>query len=250
MFFGVSTLSKKTPEPLPEVAWDVVATKGKATGTSNRPALPSPMAWPVTLESDSPYWPEPQAAAQSWKLELDGQVEQPSVLTYRELLTLPQAFQLRRIVDKAGWSVKAEWEGVLLKHLVSRVKANTQAEWLLQTSANGQQQWLPLKELIQQEALIALRYQGQPLEAWHGGPVRLLVFDRAWHMGLGQLTHLTFAPKPLRNLAATPEELANKPEVPLTPEEKGHAPIDAGKVYAFDLKQIKTIERAGEIKHF
>lgn len=196
MFFGTyQQLAKQQPaghmSPTPAPALQA---------GSGRVSLPESAHWPVVLDGDITQWLTPDTVSNpldSWQLTLgtlDGQ--HSKTYTYKDLLTLPQTFQVRRVVDASGWTYRCEWEGVLLRHLVNQFKPSEGLSWVLQRNAIGQEQWIPLEALLQQNSLLALRQQGQLLSPWHGGPIRLLVFDRYWHVGLGQLAELRFAASP------------------------------------------------------
>lgn len=209
MFYGVYE-QLKTQAPSPE-----------ATGDLGLPLND----WPITLEQA----PSPNPAS-LWQLSLSGAVAQPTVLSHADLLAMPQTHQRRRLVSTEGWTYKSDWEGVLLKHLLPKVTVAPAVQWVKQTNSHGQSQLLPLKELLDTEALLCLRQGPHPLSPWHGGPIRLLVFNRPWQLGLPQLTRLEF--------------LATVPTIPPP------VAIEPGKYYAFDLKTFKPIDRAGEVTYF
>ena len=91
-----------------------------------------------------------------------------------------------------------------------------------------------MKDLYTQRALFSLRVGGKALPAIYGGPLRLLVFDRYAHKGLGQITRL---------------ELSEE-EVPGYFASKGYPPeaqIEPGDYYAADLQAMQTIKAPGEV---
>lgn len=169
--------------------------------------------------------------ASQWQLRLEGGVVQPVTLSYGQLLSLPQAHQLRRIGSREGWLYKAEWEGCLLRYVLQQVQLQPNMRYVTQTNAQGEQCSLPLEALLKQDAMLVLRVGRQPLSPWHGGPVRLLLFEQYWEWGLGQLTTLRFT--------ATAEQ---PPEGP----EQGR--IQPGKYYLMDAKTFKVVDRAGEVR--
>ena len=75
-----------------------------------------------------------------------------------------------------------------------------------------------------------------PLSAWHGGPVRWMNFHRWFESGIAQLTAITLLSKLPSgvNWERIDTETLVKP----------------CKIYCYDLKQQKTIEKAGEVKTF
>jgi DMSO/TMAO reductase YedYZ molybdopterin-dependent catalytic subunit len=72
------------------------------------------------------------------------------------------------------WSkLGTSWEGVSLDTLLEGL--DTSAGFALVTSWGGYSTNLPLEDLTDGKAWIAFRYDGEDLEAEHGGPARLLV---------------------------------------------------------------------------
>jgi DMSO/TMAO reductase YedYZ molybdopterin-dependent catalytic subunit len=65
------------------------------------------------------------------------------------------------------------WEGVSLDTLLAGVE--TSAEFALTSSYGGYTSNLPLEDLLNGQAWIAFRFDGEDLEPEHGGPARLLV---------------------------------------------------------------------------
>jgi DMSO/TMAO reductase YedYZ molybdopterin-dependent catalytic subunit len=72
------------------------------------------------------------------------------------------------------WSkLGTSWEGVSLDALLADVK--TDADYALVHSYGGYSTNLPLKDLMDQQAWIAFRFEKKDLAPEHGGPARLLV---------------------------------------------------------------------------
>jgi DMSO/TMAO reductase YedYZ molybdopterin-dependent catalytic subunit len=72
------------------------------------------------------------------------------------------------------WSkLSTQWEGVSLDTLLADVE--TVADYALVHAHGGYTTNLPLADLLDAQAWIAFRFDGQDLAAEHGGPARLLV---------------------------------------------------------------------------
>jgi DMSO/TMAO reductase YedYZ molybdopterin-dependent catalytic subunit len=72
------------------------------------------------------------------------------------------------------WSkLGTPWEGVSLDTLLADV--DTSASYALTSSYGGYTSNLPLEDLMDGQAWIAYRFDGEDLEPEHGGPARLLV---------------------------------------------------------------------------
>ncbi|MDR3641213.1 MAG: molybdopterin-dependent oxidoreductase [Humidesulfovibrio sp.] len=126
-------------------------------------------------------------------LTLDGLVEAPARLSYRDLRALPQ---VRRTADfhcVEGWSVgDAPWGGVEFRELFARVRVQPQARYVVfhalgQTENVGglthYVESLPLVDLLNPAlgALLALDLEGSPLQDSRGAPARVISpFDLAY----------------------------------------------------------------------
>jgi DMSO/TMAO reductase YedYZ molybdopterin-dependent catalytic subunit len=72
------------------------------------------------------------------------------------------------------WSkLDTRWEGVSVDTLLEGV--NTSARFTLAYSSGGYTTNLPVADLTGGKALVAVTYDGKPLQPEHGGPARLLV---------------------------------------------------------------------------
>jgi DMSO/TMAO reductase YedYZ molybdopterin-dependent catalytic subunit len=92
----------------------------------------------------------------------------------RELLDLPQEDVTVDIHCVTKWSkLGTSWRGVSLDVLLSGVE--TSADFALVRAHGGYTTNLPLEALLEGQAWLVHEYDGEPLEAVHGGPVRLLV---------------------------------------------------------------------------
>lgn len=169
-----------------------------------------------------------------WQVEITGLVARPQEFGLKELMSFTRIQQQRRLVFADGWTFRAQWEGLVISELLHRVTPKPEAQYLIQTNASGLVECMPLKDLYAQRALFCVRVAGRTLPPLYGGPLRLLVFDRYAHKGLGQIVKL---------------ELSEEP-VPGYYESKGYpadAPIEAGEYYAADLKSMQTISAPGEV---
>jgi DMSO/TMAO reductase YedYZ molybdopterin-dependent catalytic subunit len=173
---------------------------------------------------------------EAWQMEIGGQVQHPQTIRMRDLQALPQITQNRRLVSAEGWTFRAEWGGIPLFQLVEQIRPDPQATLLRQTSMNGQVEFLPLAAALQNRALLCYNANGKPLSPLHGGPLRLLIFDRYSYKGMAQLARLDF--------------VSAKEETPGFWETRGYpadGQIEPGKYYAFDLKKMRPVPQDGEV---
>jgi DMSO/TMAO reductase YedYZ molybdopterin-dependent catalytic subunit len=139
----------------------------------------------------------------TWRLQIDGCVEQPLVYQYDDLVAMPQrsvlatiecagngrsflAKQVEGVQWGAGAIAHAEWSGVPLYLVLERAQLKPET---LQVVFYGADQGtegghpdpitfaraLPLSKALHPDTLLAMHMNGEPLEPSHGFPVRLLV---------------------------------------------------------------------------
>ena len=118
--------------------------------------------------------PTPRTALDDWDFTIHGEVDAPDRLTWQEFQDLPHEEVTVDIHCVTKWSkFDTTWSGVSLDTLLDRVE--TSADYLLAVCDGGYTTNLPLEDVTGGSAWIVDRYDGEPLEAQHGGPARLLV---------------------------------------------------------------------------
>jgi DMSO/TMAO reductase YedYZ molybdopterin-dependent catalytic subunit len=109
-----------------------------------------------------------------WTFSIDGEVDEPRRWTWDELRQLPSESFTVDIHCVTKWTkLDTKWTGVSLDVILDKVE--TAAEFAVAYSDGGYTTNLPLDDLTDGKAWIAFAYDGQPLDAEHGGPARLLV---------------------------------------------------------------------------
>jgi DMSO/TMAO reductase YedYZ molybdopterin-dependent catalytic subunit len=112
----------------------------------------------------------------AWRLTIDGLVEAPSTLDWQTLLSLPAKVQTSDIHCVTGWTkLETTWKGVPVSQVFQDLLVSPEAEHVVIHAHGGWTTNLPLEELLQDDVLLAYEYEGDPISAEHGGPVRLLV---------------------------------------------------------------------------
>jgi len=112
----------------------------------------------------------------SWKLSLSGLVSPEVTLDYDGLLGLPATEQVCDIHCVTGWTkLDTRWKGVKVTDLLGEVQVGPEAQHVVVHATGGWTTNLPLEELTLDDVLLAYEYEGRPISAEHGGPVRLVV---------------------------------------------------------------------------
>jgi len=120
--------------------------------------------------------PTPHTPLERWSFTLDGRVREPVRWSWEELLKLPSQSFTVDIHCVTKWSkLDTRWEGVSVDTLLEAVDLEQDARFVTAYCDGGYTTNLPLPDLLNGQAFVAYRYDGQPLAPEHGGPVRLVV---------------------------------------------------------------------------
>ena len=147
--------------------------------------------------------PLPSIDPSSWRLSVEGQVEQPLTLSYEQLKALP-ARKVVAVLECAGNSRNsvspplaksflnngfvgnAEWRGAPLQLVLAQAGLKASArEVVIEGADRGKPVFapaeaafaksLPLEKALHPDTLLVYEMNGVPLPREHGGPVRVLV---------------------------------------------------------------------------
>lgn len=121
----------------------------------------------------------PQVDVSTWRLRVYGLVEEEVTLDWERLTRLKAATVRSPFHCVTQWSrLDNVWEGVAFSELMRLVKAKPEATHVMVHCYGGYTTNLSLDVLMDEDVLLAYRHDGAPLEAEHGGPVRLVVPKR------------------------------------------------------------------------
>jgi DMSO/TMAO reductase YedYZ molybdopterin-dependent catalytic subunit len=112
----------------------------------------------------------------SWRLSVTGLVGSTLTVDWEGLLALPATEQTSDIHCVTGWTkLDTRWKGVRASRLLEGLDVSAQAQHAVIHATGGWTTNLPLEELLGDDVLVAYEYDGRPISAEHGGPVRLVV---------------------------------------------------------------------------
>lgn len=216
-------------------------------------------AWYAT--TDAPSFPD-------WTITIDGLVNRPRQVKLADLQAMPMEKRVSVIQcagnGRAFYAAKekvgggqwhnggmgnVEWEGVPLRAFLDDQKLGVSgaAMWL---TANGWDQPATpegsdfaksyrLGDKALDNAILALKMNGEPIPAAHGGPVRLIVPGYYGNMNVKQLTSLLFmadqSPSDFQSMAY------RMPNFPVTPESFGandYTLDNSEPTYAHKIKSV------------
>lgn len=154
------------------------------TGPANRDGMPKlPVGqhevrnWPVLDLGDVP-----QISREEWRLEIGGLVHNPVVLDWQAFMALPQVDDVSDFHCVTTWSrFDNHWRGVRFRTLAELVVPNDDAAFVSCTGYDHMPGTdipyttnLPLSRAVEDDVLLVHTWQGEPLPAEHGGPVRMI----------------------------------------------------------------------------
>jgi DMSO/TMAO reductase YedYZ molybdopterin-dependent catalytic subunit len=118
----------------------------------------------------------PDISLSHWHLDVYGAIENPVFWNFAEFSARAQAHVTSDIHCVTTWSrYDNEWVGLPTRELLAACKPREDARFVVLHSYDGYTTNLELEDFAAGDALLAHSWQGEPLTADHGGPVRLVV---------------------------------------------------------------------------
>ncbi|NWG16457.1 MAG: sulfite oxidase-like oxidoreductase [Chloroflexi bacterium] len=122
------------------------------------------------------YGPTPPFDPATWDLRVFGEVENERRWTWDEFTKLPTVTIKTDIHCVTRWSkFDTVWEGVLFRDFVKLFGFKPSARYVIAHCEYGYTTNTPLEAMLDDDVLLAYKYDGKPLEPEHGWPVRTLV---------------------------------------------------------------------------
>jgi DMSO/TMAO reductase YedYZ molybdopterin-dependent catalytic subunit len=120
--------------------------------------------------------PTPRVTLDTWRFTLRVGPKPVKQWTWDEFNRLPMTAVTQDIHCVTKWSkYDTAWEGVSIDDLLADAGLAAPTPWVLAHSYDDYTTNVPLADLAGGRGMVALRYAGQPIDADHGGPARLLV---------------------------------------------------------------------------
>ncbi|PJJ79347.1 sulfite oxidase-like oxidoreductase [Mucilaginibacter auburnensis] len=149
----------------------------QGSGEPNRHSMPTlPIGQTVTYK-----WPvldlgyHPDISQDRWRLVIDGAVENPVRLTWKEFMALPQTKDTSDFHCVTTWSkLNMPWKGVSLLDLAALVHPKEEATHMMCYGYDTYTTNLSLEEALKPDVLLVHTFEGQPLPKEHGGPCRMI----------------------------------------------------------------------------
>ncbi|MBZ0300802.1 MAG: sulfite oxidase-like oxidoreductase [Anaerolineae bacterium] len=140
------------------------------------------------------YGPNPTFDPQTWDFRVFGEVDQEMRWSWDEFLKLPTKTITTDIHCVTRWSkFDTVWEGVPFVEWSQSVGVKPSARYVIAHCDYGYTTNLPLESMMDDDVLLAYKYDGKFLEPDHGFPVRTLVPKRYFWKSAKFLRALEFS---------------------------------------------------------
>ena len=121
------------------------------------------------------YGPVPNYDLNTWNLRAFGEVDEERTWSWGDVLHMPMYSITTDIHCVTRWSkFDTVWEGVPFSEFVKLAGVKPSAKFVIAHCEYGFTANVPLETLMEEGALLAIKFGGEPLEKEHGYPMRLL----------------------------------------------------------------------------
>ena len=130
-----------------------------------------------------------------WVLKVGGLVKRPMVLTLGQLRAMPRIDMRVQHHCVEGWSAVASWHGVRLSEIAKLVGIDRQVQFVeFRSFDSGYWSSWDLASGLHPQTLLAYGFNGHPLYANHGGPLRVYSAVKLGYKSVKYLTEVNFLP--------------------------------------------------------
>lgn len=142
-----------------------------------------------TVESSQPKF-DPS----TYRLTIDGMVDNPVTLTYDQLRALPPVQQVSDFQCVEGWSVPdVAWTGVRMQHLIDLVRPTKEARYVTFHALTGiYRDSLSMQQVGLPDVLLAYDMDGERLPGARGLPLRVVMPRMYGYKGAKWLRRIEF----------------------------------------------------------
>jgi DMSO/TMAO reductase YedYZ molybdopterin-dependent catalytic subunit len=140
------------------------------------------------------YGPVAQIDVSTWTLSVFGEVEREMRWSWDEFRQIPTTTITTDIHCVTGWSkFDTAWEGPLFRDFIQLFGVRPAAQYVIAHAAHGFTTNLPLEAMLEDDVLLAWKYNGDYLTPEHGYPVRTIVPQRYFWKSAKWLLKLEFS---------------------------------------------------------
>jgi len=118
----------------------------------------------------------PEIDLRTYFLSIGGLVEEERHFSWVEILAMPKSIVNCRLTSVSGWSVRADWEGIVWSDFIKKLPVLSESDHARFTSiGGGYATVVSLKDLGEPRVLLAIGVNGEPIEPEYGGPLRMVI---------------------------------------------------------------------------
>jgi DMSO/TMAO reductase YedYZ molybdopterin-dependent catalytic subunit len=122
-----------------------------------------------------PTGKQPEINITEYRLIIDGLVENPLSLTYKDIMEYPTVTDVVLLICPDTFADNAEWTGVPVITLLNEADIKAEASEVVFYAVDGYKQELYLDTVQQEGVFLAHTVNGELLPPEHGYPLRLVV---------------------------------------------------------------------------
>ena len=124
------------------------------------------------------FYPEdaaPDIDEESYRLIVDGLIDNKQPWTLEQLYALPQETQVTRLVCVEGWSMVGKWTGTPLREFLTRIGADTRAKYVHFTCSEGYSSSIDMATALHPQTQMTFKFDDQILPTKFGFPLRIRI---------------------------------------------------------------------------
>ncbi|MFP4194581.1 MAG: molybdopterin-dependent oxidoreductase [Desulfobacterales bacterium] len=116
----------------------------------------------------------------NWRLHVEGEVDNPLELTYRDVMSLPSVEREVLLICPGYFALHGRWQGVDMQHLLKKAECRAKASRVSFSGPSGKlnkSEQFPIEEVETGRVFVAYGVNGRELPQKHGFPLRLVAGD-------------------------------------------------------------------------
>jgi DMSO/TMAO reductase YedYZ molybdopterin-dependent catalytic subunit len=117
----------------------------------------------------------PEVDGDTYKLQIDGLVDNKQPWTLEELYKLPQEKQITRHICVEGWSAIGSWTGARLSDFLQRIGADLTAKYVYFICAEGYSNTIDMPTALHPQTQMTFRFADDILPRKYGYPMKIRI---------------------------------------------------------------------------
>src|ERR1700720_847450 len=117
----------------------------------------------------------PDVDEDSYRLLIDGLVDDRRSWTLDRLYALPQETQITRLVCVEGWSAIGKWTGARLSEFLRRIGADTRAKYIHFVCAEGYSVSIDMPTALHPQTQMTFKFADETLPVKYGFPMKIRI---------------------------------------------------------------------------